>query len=587
MAFAKAAGEVGGGAPVHVLDGPLLVLGCRRRQFRGDRWLASSSPAAVREKSRLKRRLGLGDTRRPTLTTPHDRHQSLSSLGAGHVLGRYELLMPVASGGMAMVWAARLKGSHGFQKIVAIKTMLPVLSEDDQFEKMFLDEAALASNIHHPHVVEILDLGEESGVLFLVMEWIDGVAVNQLMKGARAAGGVPLPVASRIVMQACAGLHAAHELKGTNGELIGLVHRDVSPQNILVTFDGVAKVVDFGVAKATARGGGATQAGQVKGKIAYMAPEQNQALPLDRRADVFALGIVLYAMATGKHPFRRETEAATMYNIASAEPVVPPHRLVEGFPPELEAVILKALQKDPSLRFASASDMLRALDQLPPSQRASTDEEVALFVRQLFEERRRVRQQALDEAIEHLNLNPNAPTNWAAMEQPGPSGIHSGVSLVTRPSLPSGVRDSLTTMSELSGGSKGRLALILGGAILAAGAVGGGVVALLNGKSSAPATPGVTSTTITSTVVITAVATAAPSATAAASLDSLAVEGTGGSAGAAADNSGGGSSKVNAGSGTPPSVTATATAKTTTGAKSGGKGGGKSSGGSWKNDPGF
>ena len=175
-------------------------------------------------------------------------------ISQGHVLGRYELLLPLATGGMAMVWAARVKGTRGFQKIVAVKTMLSKLSEDAQFEQMFLDEASLASQIRHPNVVEISDLGEQDGVLYLAMEWIDGVPLNQLMKTAKAAGGVPLPIAVRIVMNACAGLHAAHELRDGKGQLIGLVHRDVSPQNILVTYDGVSKVVDFGVAKATAHG---------------------------------------------------------------------------------------------------------------------------------------------------------------------------------------------------------------------------------------------------------------------------------------------------------------------------------------------
>src|SRR5215510_5309965 len=151
-------------------------------------------------------------------------------VGPGSVLGRYELLLPIAAGGMAMVWAARLKGTRGFQKIVALKTMLPTLSEDDQFERMFLSEASLASQIRHPNAVEILDLGEQDGVLFLAMEWIDGVPLNQLMKAAKSKGGVPTTVASRIVMQACAGLHAAHELTD-KGKSIGLVHRDISPQN--------------------------------------------------------------------------------------------------------------------------------------------------------------------------------------------------------------------------------------------------------------------------------------------------------------------------------------------------------------------
>jgi len=318
----------------------------------------------------------------------------------GHILGRYELLLPIAAGGMAMVWAARVKGTRGFQKIVAVKTMLSKLSEDAQFEQMFLDEASLASQIRHPNVVEISDLGEQDGVLYLAMEWIDGVPLNQLMKAAKPAGGVPLPVAVRIVMNACAGLHAAHELRDGRGQLIGLVHRDVSPQNILVTYDGVSKVVDFGVAKATAMGGGATMAGQLKGKVSYMAPEQVRGEAIDRRVDLFALGIVLYALTTGKHPFRRENEAATMYTIASTDAVVSPRRFLPDYPASLEAVLLKALAKNPADRYATASEFLRALDQcLPAAEKANTDEDVGAFIGKLFGKKREESRAALAEAL--------------------------------------------------------------------------------------------------------------------------------------------------------------------------------------------
>ncbi len=316
------------------------------------------------------------------------------------MLGRYELLLPIAAGGMAMVWAARVKGTRGFQKIVAVKTMLSKLTEDEQFEQMFLDEASLASQIRHPNVVEISDLGEQDGVLYLAMEWIDGVPLNLLMKTAKPAGGVPLPIAVRIVMNACAGLHAAHELRDAKGQLIGLVHRDVSPQNILVTYDGVSKVVDFGVAKATAMGGGATVAGQLKGKVSYMAPEQVRGEAIDRRVDVFAMGIVLYALTTGKHPFRRETEAATMYTIASDEPVIAPRKFVPGYPQSLEAVVLKALAKNANERYATASEMQRALDQcFPVAERVNTDEDVGVFIGKLFGKRRDESRAALAEAL--------------------------------------------------------------------------------------------------------------------------------------------------------------------------------------------
>lgn len=366
-------------------------------------------------------------------------------LAPGHVLDRYELLLPIASGGMAMVWAARLKGTRGFQKIVAIKTMLPKLSEDEQFEQMFLDEASLASEIHHPHVVEILDLGEQQGVLFLVMEWIDGVPLNQLMKAARPEGGVPIPVAVRIAMQACAGLHAAHELRNHEGKLVGLVHRDVSPQNILVTHEGVAKVVDFGVAKATAMGGGATVAGQIKGKVAYMAPEQIKGNSIDRRVDLFALGIVLYALTTGKHPFRRESEAATMYNICAPQPVMPPRKVNPLYPPEVERIIVKALAKEPEKRYQTANEMLRDFDQLPSALRASTDEEVALFLRKIFAGKREERQAALAEALARADLvAKNRLTSPGFTMEPLRQSVHSSVSVMTG--------TGALQMGEVSGG---------------------------------------------------------------------------------------------------------------------------------------
>lgn len=359
----------------------------------------------------------------PPAPAPHE-------IGPGHVLGRYELLMPIAAGGMAMVWAARLKGTRGFQKIVAVKTMLPQLSEDDQFETMFLSEASLASRIRHPHAVEILDLGEQDGVLFLAMEWIDGVPLNQLMKAAKHRGGVPSTVAARIVMQACAGLHAAHELTDGKGQLIGLVHRDISPQNILVSYDGVAKVVDFGVAKATALGDGATQAGQLKGKVSYMAPEQVRGQAIDRRVDVFAMGIVLYALTTGKHPFRKESEGATLFAITAPEAVVAPRKLMPDYPAALQEVVLKALEKDRDLRYASASELLKALDQALPASGRGSDEEVGEFVRSLFAEQRQQSQAALTEALDRADRHQ--------------------LSLKSGPKLAEGTISSVSSVSALS-----------------------------------------------------------------------------------------------------------------------------------------
>src|SRR5581483_11740872 len=189
-----------------------------------------------------------------------------SPLVPGYYLDRYELLCPIAEGGMAQVWVARLRGKHGFEKFVAIKTILPKFQTDERFQKMFLDEARIASRIEHPNVAQILDVGEQHDITYLVMEWVDGDSLSRLYRALRKKGmTLPLHVLLRVVADACAGLHEAHEQ--------GVVHRDVSPQNILVSQRGVAKVIDFGIAKARDSAVGVeTNAGLLKGKIHYMAP---------------------------------------------------------------------------------------------------------------------------------------------------------------------------------------------------------------------------------------------------------------------------------------------------------------------------
>ncbi|UQA56271.1 serine/threonine protein kinase [Polyangium aurulentum] len=321
-------------------------------------------------------------------------------LSPGMVLGRYELLLPIAQGGMATVWAARQKGSRGFQKTVAIKTMLPALSDDPQFEQMFLDEASLAARIHHPNVAEILDLGEQDEVLYIVMEWVDGEALSVLTKTAKK-NTVPIPqrIALRIVRQACAGLHAAHELKDDNDQLLNLVHRDVSPQNILVSYDGIVKLVDFGVAKALGRAGGETSAGQLKGKVPYMSPEQAKGGGIDRRTDVFAMGIVLYRLTTGLHPFLGENDLVTMKNIIT-RPVLPPRMKNPTFPIELERVLLTCLQKDPDKRYQSMLELDGALERVLANAGSSVvDDDIGAFVRSLMGDRGQKRRASLRDAV--------------------------------------------------------------------------------------------------------------------------------------------------------------------------------------------
>ncbi|WP_437948194.1 serine/threonine-protein kinase [Sorangium sp. So ce296] len=329
----------------------------------------------------------------------------------GKELGHYELLLPIAQGGMATVWAARRKGHRGFQKTVAIKTMLPSLSEDAQFESMFLEEARLASGIHHPNVAEILDLGEQGDVLYIVMEWVDGEALSVIARAANKSGvAIPLRIALRVLSRACLGLHAAHELRDpqNDDQLLGLVHRDVSPQNILVTYDGHVKLVDFGVAKATNRSGNDTTAGQIKGKVPYMSPEQARGERIDRRTDIFAMGIVLYKLTTGDHPFTAENDLLTLQHITS-RPALSPRLKNPDFPADLEHVLMTCLQKDPDKRYQTMLELEGALEAVLAKEPTVTDHDVGAFVRGLLGERNQRRRAALRDTVRTLDERASHP----------------------------------------------------------------------------------------------------------------------------------------------------------------------------------
>jgi len=327
---------------------------------------------------------------------------TLDEVRPGLALGRYECLLPIARGGMAAVWAARARGARGFTRMVAIKTMLPSLSADPQFETMFLDEARIASRIRHPNVVEIIDLGEQQSLLYIVMEWIDGEPLSTLMRKAGGDGRLPMGIAARIMADTCAGLHAAHEVRDDDGNLVGLVHRDISPQNVMVSYDGLVKLLDFGVAKAGGVSTAETAAGHVKGKIAYMAPEQVLSEKVDRRTDVFACGIVLYQITTGKHPFRGDNDAATIHNVLRRE-VPSPRQFVPDCPPRLHQIVMKALQKNREKRFQSAAEMANELEELARVGGSRTTAQAAAeFVKSVAgtigEERRALLKKALHDA---------------------------------------------------------------------------------------------------------------------------------------------------------------------------------------------
>jgi serine/threonine-protein kinase len=311
-----------------------------------------------------------------------DEALSTEELKPGTRLGRYELLLAIAKGGMARVWAARQHGQRGFSKTVAIKTILPHLAEEPEFERMFLDEARIAAMIHHPNVCEIYELGEEGKVLYLAMEWVNGESLVHILRSSGKMMPMEPRLCARIVADACAGLHAAHQLTDDEGRAVNVVHRDVSPHNILVGADGNVKVADFGVAKALGQMHSATVAGQVKGKIAYMSPEQIAGAPADRRIDVFAMGVVLYEATTGRRPFTGEGDPQVMHAIMTGQ-FTPPSRLIRGYPQELEHIVLTAMAQDPNGRYATSERMRIALEEwLARSGPLVTQSNVGQFVHQ-------------------------------------------------------------------------------------------------------------------------------------------------------------------------------------------------------------
>jgi serine/threonine-protein kinase len=326
-------------------------------------------------------------------------------LYTGRLLGPYELLVPLAQGATAEVWAARTTGT-ALEKIVAMKMMRTQDDEDFDAESMFLDEARLVARIRHPNVAAVLDLGDQEDVLYIVIEWVEGEPLQILLReawGAHATAtgkggrGVPLQLALRIVQQAATGLHAAHELKDEAGKPIGLVHRDVSPQNILVGYDGTVKVIDFGVAKASSNMQ-RTRVGQIKGKVPYMAPEQAIGDKVDRRSDVFALGIVLYQLLTGKHPFRGDNEFATLARIRDKKPAESARVHMPDVPEALDEVVQQALAKEPDGRFATMAEFSRAIERAAPSP-PEVDRTLGEFVGGLLSTRAAKRSQAIREAL--------------------------------------------------------------------------------------------------------------------------------------------------------------------------------------------
>ena len=323
-----------------------------------------------------------------------------SNKGGTYFLGRYRVVDEIGIGGMASVHLARMDGPGGFQKWVAIKRIHPHLVEDDTFVHMFLDEARVAARISHPNVATVFELGKHEDTYWIAMEYLHGEPLREVMRRTEELGQpMPPEIACRVIADAAEGLHAAHELVGKNGEKLGLVHRDVTPHNLFVTYDGCTKVVDFGIAKFSSRMA-STRAGTLKGKLAYMSPEQVAGEQIDRRTDLFALGVVLWELTTGQRLFRMESDLDTLAKVQECN-VPRPSGVVRGYPIDLEKIVMKALAKQKNERYKTAREFSRALQSLLMRRGLFiASDEVAGYTQSIFHERIQKREAHLRWAAE-------------------------------------------------------------------------------------------------------------------------------------------------------------------------------------------
>jgi eukaryotic-like serine/threonine-protein kinase len=384
------------------------------------------------------------------------------------VFGRYALYDEIASGGMATVHIGRLLGPVGFSRTVAIKRLHAQFAKDPDFVSMFLDEARLAARIRHPNVIGTLDVVALEGELFLVMEYVPGESLARLWRTTFDTGRtIPLPIVSAILVGVLDGLHAAHEATDDNDEPLGIVHRDVSPHNVLVGTDGIARVLDFGVAKAAGRLQ-STHNGQLKGKISYMAPEQVQGT-VDRTSDVYSASVVLWEALTGRRLFFAETQAKTLANVLYPR-VEAPGRVVGSISRELDAVVMRGLDPNPAARFRSAREMGQVLQRvIPPATAYDVGDWVeATAGRMIAARATRVAMIARSSPSESgprpLQTDESSMPVSQFMLRTRQTGSEQGFAAATG-SNPSAVQ-------QLTPPSKGRVAVMLGALVLAAAGIG-------------------------------------------------------------------------------------------------------------------
>ncbi|MEZ4438942.1 MAG: protein kinase [Polyangiaceae bacterium] len=431
-------------------------------------------------------------------------------------IGRYEVLLPIASGGMGTVYLARNRGVGGFEQDVALKVMHAHLREEEHFSDDLVEEAKLAVRIRHPNVVRVQDVGEDPHGVYLVMDYVEGDSLAGLLRAAREDGeGIPTRVGLRILYDALLGLHAAHELQDKNGELVGVVHRDFSPQNILVGVDGISRLTDFGVAKAKTRLSH-TATGLVKGKIHYMAPEQAKTEPIDRRCDIWAAGVIAWELIARRRLYKDRNEAAILLQLITEPP--PRLRTVNAKVPQpLEDAVAHALSADVNQRCPDAATLAAALAQgATATGGLATTEEVSVLVRRLAGSHIRHRHEQASQVLQlRASISNIAQEVTAGSEVTTPSHFGStpptGVSAIEAPTSEEATELTSTSESMVPKAGRKRNPRLLA-ALAAASVVGLGVAlaSSLSGDEPPAASPAPVSPTPTSEPMAEPSATAAP-----------------------------------------------------------------------------
>ena len=330
--------------------------------------------------------------------------------GMGERLGRYAVLRHLASGGMADVLLGRTEGIEGFERHVVLKRIRPEHAKDNRFIQMFLDEARVAANLHHQNIVQVHDIGEVSGEYFFAMEYIHGKDLRELLSAvSKTRTHMPLGYVCAIVGSAAAGLHYAHERRGPDKRPLNIVHRDVSPSNVLIGYDGAVKIVDFGIAKARMRQV-ETRSGSLKGKVSYMSPEQCKGEDIDRRSDVYALGVLLYELATTTRLFKGDNDYLVMDAIVQGK-VPPPRSRRADLPNDMSSIIMRALSTDPTRRYQTADELRLALDTFAVKHGLTAGTSaLASYMHQMFGD---VPEPWLDTAAPAPNVDVDGPTEAA------------------------------------------------------------------------------------------------------------------------------------------------------------------------------